>query len=78
MRDRSHYVVRSVVQSGPDIPDVSAFLSQRLADVDAGDLTGVGIPATTAGEIVAALSALLAQSKGPDLALSDLLLEGAH
>ena len=78
IRDRSRDVVRRVVQAGPDIPDVSAFLSQRLADVDAGDLTAVGIPATTAGEIVAALSALLTQSTAPDLALSDLLLEGAH
>jgi hypothetical protein len=72
IRDRSHQVVRQVVQAMPDIPDVAAFLELRLADVDAGDLTAVRIPEATANEIVAALGELVAQTTVPGPRLSDL------
>jgi hypothetical protein len=73
VEDRAREIVRTIVQAAPTIPDPAPFLSQRLADVGADDLTEVGIPVTTASEVIAALGALLAQTTATDLALSDLL-----
>ena len=72
VEDRGREVVLTIVQAAPTIPDPVPFLSQRLADVGAEDLTEVGIPVTSANEVITALGALLAQTTATDLALSDL------
>jgi hypothetical protein len=76
-RDRAHTVVRDVVQAGPAISDVAVFLNTPLADIDAGDLTAIDIPAETAAEIVAALTDLRAQLTTPTPRLSDLFFISA-
>jgi hypothetical protein len=56
----------------PNIPDVAAFLSTPMVDVDTDDLTAIDIPAATAAEIVTALNELRTQIAAPNARLSDL------
>lgn len=77
VRDRAHTVVRDVVQAGPAISNVAVFLNTPLADIDAGDLTAIDIPAETAAEIVAALTDLRTQLMMPTPRLSDLFFISA-
>jgi hypothetical protein len=72
VRDQARAVVGDVVHAAPNISDVGAFLNTPLADVTAGNLAAVDIPAGTAAEILAALAELRTQLTMPTPRLSDL------
>ncbi len=72
IRERARQVVRTVVEAGPEIPDVAAFLAQPLDAVDAAGLTAIGLTPEAAEATVAAIEDLLAQTSAPDLTLADL------
>lgn len=74
VRTQARVVVHSVVHAMPNIPDVAAFLSTPVVDVDTDDLTAIDIPAATAAEIVTALNELQTQIAAPNARLSDLFL----
>ncbi len=76
VQDRAEQIRHKVVQAAPAVTDISAFLSQRLVDVNVDFLTAVRIREATAREIVSDIDELLAQITGSTLKMWDLLPAG--